>query len=124
MPRERSRNLRVAAEIRRLLSELLLTETKDPRLERVQVTDVELSGDLGVATVFFGTLGLDDDPLDALEAFTKARGFLRSRLGQALGLRRTPELRFRHDASARRGLEISRLIASAPKAPQAEDPSD
>jgi ribosome-binding factor A len=114
MPRERIRNLRVAAEIQRLLSELLLTEIKDPRLERVRVSEVEVSGDLGVVTVFFGTLGLDEDPLDAIEAFSKARGFIRSRVGKALGLRRTPEFRFRHDTSARRGVELSRLIAGTP----------
>ena len=44
------------------------------------------------------------------EGFEKARGFFRSRVGQALQLRRVPELRFRHDTSARRGAEIGRLI--------------
>jgi ribosome-binding factor A len=125
MPRERTRSLRVAAEIQRILSELLLTEIKDPRLERVRVSEVELSGDLGVATVFFSTLDLEDDPLDAIEAFTKARGFIRSQVGQALGLRRIPEFRFRHDTSARRGVELSRLIAGTPRpAPKPDDQPD
>jgi ribosome-binding factor A len=124
MPRERTRNLRVAAEIQRILSELLLTEIKDPRLARVQVSEVEVSGDLGVATVFFSTLGLDDDPLDVIEAFARARGFIRSHVGQALGLRRTPEFRFRHDTSARRAVELSRLIAGAPPARKPDDQLD
>ena len=124
MPRERTRNLRVAAEIQRILSELLLTEIKDPRLARVQVSEVEVSGDLGVATVFFSTLGLDDDPLDVIEAFASARGFIRSHVGQALGLRRTPEFRFRHDTSARRAVELSRLSAGAPPAPKPDDQLD
>ena len=99
--------------MQRLLNELLLSEVKDPRLAGVRVSDVEVSGDLGVATVFFGTLDMNDDPVDAAEAFEKGRGFFRSRVGEALGLRRVPELRFRHDTSARRASELNKLIDAA-----------
>jgi ribosome-binding factor A len=110
MPREHARSLRVAAQMQRLLNEMLLSDVKDPRLNGARVSEVEVSGDLGVATVFFNTLNLDDDPATVKEGFEQARGFFRTRVGQALQLRRVPELRFRHDTSARRGAEISRLI--------------
>ena len=113
MPRESSRKNKVAAEIQRIVNELLLSEVKDPRLTGVTVSAVEVSGDLGVATIFFSTISLDDDPSEVREGFEKARGFFRSRVAQALQLRRVPELRFRHDTSARRGAEISRLIDEA-----------
>jgi ribosome-binding factor A len=116
MPRERTRHLRVAAEVHRLLNELLLTEVKDPRLAQVRVNEVEVSGDLGVATVYFGSLDVDAAPDEALLGFEKARGYLRTRVARALGLRRAPELRFRHDTSVRRAVELGRLIADA-KAP-------
>lgn len=113
MPRVYSRNLRVASEMQRVLNELLMTAVKDPRLTGVNVSEVEVSGDLGVATVFYSTLGLDreDEAVDA--AFDKARGFLRARVAQALDLRRAPELRFRHDTSAERAIELNRLIDSS-----------
>ncbi|HVS25032.1 MAG TPA: 30S ribosome-binding factor RbfA [Gammaproteobacteria bacterium] len=110
MPRESQRKNKIAAEIQRIVNELLLGEVKDPRLARVSVSAVEVSGDLGVATVYFSTLSLDDDPSAVREGFEKARGFIRSRVGEALQLRRVPELRFRYDTSARRGVEIGRLI--------------
>jgi ribosome-binding factor A len=110
MPRESARKQRVAAEMERLLNELLLGEIKDPRLAEARVTQVEVSGDLSLATVYFNTLGLDDDPAPVKEAFEQARGFIRSRVGRALNLRRVPDLRFRHDTSARRAIEISKLI--------------
>jgi ribosome-binding factor A len=113
MPREYARKDKVAAEIQRLVNELLLSEVKDPRLTGARVSAVEVSGDLGVATVFFSTIALDDDPADIREGFEKARGFFRSRVGEALQLRRVPELRFRYDTSARRGVEIGRLIDDA-----------
>ena len=113
MPREAARKHRVAAEVQRLLNELLLAEVKDPRLSGARVSDVEVTGDLSLATVYFNTLGLDDDPAPVKEGFEQARGFFRSRVGRALQLRRVPDLRFRHDTSARRAVEIGKLIDDA-----------
>ena len=117
MPRSFGRQLRVGAQIQRLLTELLRTEVKDPRLVSVQINEVDLSGDLGVAKVYFSMLEPDADPEPAIEAFGRAQGFLRSRVGHALALRRVPELRFYHDTSAKHGFDIGRLIdASNPAA--------
>ena len=113
MPRESTRKHKVAAEVQRLLNELLLTEIKDPRLTGATVSEVDVSGDLGIATVFFNTLTLEDDAADAKAGFEQARGFLRSRVGQTLQLRRVPELRFRHDTTARRALAMDRLISES-----------
>ena len=121
MRRESPRKNKIAAEIQRIVNELLVSEVKDPRLSGVSVSAVEVSGDLGVATVFFSAIALDDDPSDIREGFEKARGFFRSRVGQALQLRRVPELRFRHDTSAHRGVEIGRLIDEANASDRARD---
>ena len=121
MVRESPRKNKIAAEIQRIVNELLVSEVKDPRLSGVSVSAVEVSGDLGVATVFFSTIALDDDPSDIREGFEKARGFFRSRVGESLQLRRVPELRFRYDASARRGVEIGRLIDEAGASDRARD---
>lgn len=104
--------------MQRVLNELLLSDVKDPRLNGVRVSEVEVSGDLGVATIYFSALGLDEDPAVIKEGFEQARGFFRSKVGQSLQLRRVPELRFRHDTSAQRAAELSRLIdRSAPRTP-------
>jgi ribosome-binding factor A len=111
MLRERGRHLRVAAELQRVVNELLQLEVKDPRLDGVRISAVEVSGDLGVAKLFYGTLH-PDDSLDPIEqALRAAAGFIRGRVGHAIRLRRVPELRFVHDESARRGADLSRLIA-------------
>jgi ribosome-binding factor A len=116
MPREFARKHRIAAEMLRILNELLLTEVKDPRLAGARVTEVEVSGDLSLATVFFNTLALDEDPAGIKEGFEQARGFFRSRVAHELQLRRVPELRFRHDTSARRAAELGQLIDDAGRA--------
>lgn len=110
MPREFSRHLRVGAELKRVLNDLLQFDVKDPRLKDVRVSEVELSGDLGVARVFYSMLNPESDPAPVQAAFAKAAPFMRSRVGRELRLRRTPELRFSQDESAREGLRISSLI--------------
>ena len=116
-----ARQLRVGAQMTRLLSELLRTEVKDPRLADVQITEVDVSGDLGVAKVYFSMLHPDADVAPAQEAFARAGGFLRTRLGQALQLRRVPELRFVADSSVRDAMKLTDLIdAQQPHAPSVD----
>jgi ribosome-binding factor A len=118
-----TRRRRVGAELHRLLNELLRTEVKDPRLEDVTVSEVEMSGDLSIAKVYYATLDPDASAEDAQAGFAKASGFLRGRVGHALHLRRAPELHFIRDESARRGAELTRLIDSLRSQDGAEDTS-
>jgi ribosome-binding factor A len=110
MPREFARHLRVGAELQRILNDLLQSEVKDPRLKDVRVSEVDLSGDLGVARVYYSTLAPDADSKPVEAAFAKASAFIRMRVGREAKLRRVPELRFERDPSALQGEKISRLI--------------
>ena len=110
MPREFPRKLRVAAELQRVLNTLLSSEVKDPRLVGVTISAIDLSGDISVAKVAFSTLQPDADAEPVVAALKKAGGFLRSRTGQILSMRRVPELRFEQDQGARHGLALTRLI--------------
>lgn len=124
MPREFARHLRVGAELQRILNELLQRgEIKDPRLQGVRVSEVEVSGDLGVARVFYSTLQPDADAGPVEAAFRRAASFIRMRVGRLAKLRRVPELRFEQDLSAREGLRISRLIDSGLNS-RADDTAD
>ena len=113
MPREFSRHQRLASQILRSLSELLRFDIKDPRLQRVSLTSVDLSRDLSVARVYYSMLDPDEDFAEALEGLERATGFLRSKLGRTLKVRNVPELRFAHDDSAEQGAKISDLIDGA-----------
>ena len=113
MPREFSRNQRLSNEVLRTLNELLRFETKDPRLDGVSLTAIDLSRDLSVARVYFSMLDPAADPETVLEGLQSAAGFLRGKLGGAIKIRHVPELRFLHDDSAEHGAKISQLIDSA-----------
>ena len=113
MPREFSRNQRLGNQVLRTLNELLRFETKDPRLEGVSITAVDLTRDLSVAQVFYSLLDPNGDPVPVQDGLEKAAGFLRGKLGQAIKVRHVPELRFEHDDSAAEGQRISDLIEDA-----------
>lgn len=113
MPREFSRNQRLGAQVLRTLSELLRFDVKDPGLNGVSLTLVEMTRDVSIAKVYFSLLNPDDDPKSALEGLQRASGFLRGKLGSVLKIRHVPELRFVHDDSVAHGIEISRLIDDA-----------
>ena len=113
MPREFSRNQRLGNQVLRILSELLRFEIKDPRLQSVSLTSVDLSRDLSIAKVGFSLLDPDGDPETVLEALRSATGFLRGKLGRTIKVRHVPELRFAHDDSAAESVRIGKLIERA-----------
>jgi len=93
------RLVRLQELIREEVSFLLRAEVRNPRLDGVAVTMVELTGDGSCARIWFTAESNDDDRTRA--ALDGAAGFLRSRLAESLGCKRTPELRFRRDPVTR-----------------------
>jgi ribosome-binding factor A len=111
-----SRTKRVSLEIRKTLSEILHLETKDPRLEKINITEVKISKDLGVATIYFTIIGSNEEDKaaqDAIKALEKASGFFRSEIGKRMNLRITPHLRFFYDKVAENASHIEELIFKA-----------
>jgi ribosome-binding factor A len=96
------RGQRLEGLFREELNSLLNNEVSDPRLDSARVSRVELTRDGSRARIWFVTTNrgerLSADTIQA--AFERASGFLRSRLCEALPLKRIPELRFRHDPAA------------------------
>lgn len=83
------------------LSSLFADEVSDARLSGVRVTRVELSRDGARARVWFDWVEPEFDPREVARALQRASGFLRSRLSEALPLKRSPELSFRRDPACR-----------------------
>jgi ribosome-binding factor A len=94
-----ARTARLQELIREELNLALRGEVRDPRLDGVEVTMVELSGDGSRARVWFTSQddGASRDERAIAEALDGAAGYLRDDLAESLGLKRTPDLRFRRD---------------------------
>ncbi|MFZ4454196.1 30S ribosome-binding factor RbfA [Salibacterium aidingense] len=101
---------RVGEQIKKELADILSREVKDPRVQFVTVTGVDVTGDLQQARVFITVLGEEDDKEETLKALQKARGFIRSEIGNRIHLRKTPEISFAFDESIDYGNRIERLL--------------
>jgi len=104
------RAARIAARIHQDVGMILLSDLRDPRLELVTITRAEVSDDLRHATVFFSVLGDEAKRRTAERGLASARGLIRSRVAQGLGLREAPEIHFQYDPSIEKAFEISKLI--------------
>lgn len=92
------------------LGEIIGRKIKDPRIGFVTVTDVQVTGDLQQAKVFISVLGDADQKENTLKGLAKAKGFIRSEIGQRIRLRKTPEITFEFDESMDYGNRIDSLL--------------
>lgn len=109
------RRARLTHAIREVLSELLLTEMKDPRLAGVVISEVELTRDLKVAKAFFSVIGEAERERQAADGLAQARQFLRRELGKRLKIHNAPELQFERDRGFERADRLERLLATLRK---------
>ncbi|WP_457570512.1 30S ribosome-binding factor RbfA [Desulfovulcanus sp.] len=86
------RAARLADMIMHELARIMVEEIQDPRLQLITISGVRLNRDMSVAEVLYTHIHGQSE--DLTQALSKARGFLRSSLGQNLRLRFVPELRF------------------------------
>lgn len=101
---------RVAEQIKKELGDIITTKLKDPRIGFVTVTDVEVTGDLQQATIYISVLGTEQEKEDTLLGLTKAKGFVRSEIGNRIRLRKTPELAFEYDEALEYGNHIESIL--------------
>lgn len=106
----RLRPQRLAEAVRETLSELLLKESKDPRLHGVVISAVELSGDLRQARAFFSVYGDEERERQALDGLHQARVFLRRQMARRMRLHNPPELEFRRDRGYERADRVARIL--------------
>lgn len=107
------RQLRVGEMVRHALSDLLQRgEIPDPVIENtvVSITEVAMSPDLKIATVYLSPLG-GGDPQPLIRALADHHKLIRGRLSPALRqLRYMPALRFKADTSFDNFARIDALL--------------
>ena len=93
---------RVDEALREVLSDVITSELKDPRVGFVTVTAVETSPDLRHARVFVSVLGNPGERRRSLQALDAAHGYLQRRISTELRMKHTPQLQFIYDDTAER----------------------
>jgi ribosome-binding factor A len=101
---------RVGEQMKKELGDIIGRKIKDPRIGFVTVTDVEVTGDLQQAKVYISVLGDEEQRENTLKGLAKAKGFIRTEIGNRIRLRKTPEIIFEWDESIDYGNRIDTLL--------------
>ncbi|HHY75998.1 MAG TPA: 30S ribosome-binding factor RbfA [Firmicutes bacterium] len=114
------RQERVAAVVREVVSDLLSTRIKDPRIGFTSVVKVEVTKDLSLAKVYVSVFGSQEDKERTMEGLTSAQGLIRSEVGKALGIRHTPEVQFVLDEGIEHSIRVSKLLDEIKRSEEGE----
>jgi len=93
-----TRSARLQELIREEVSFVFDNEIRDAVLQDVRITFVDLTPDGSCARIWYSSEGA---PREVERALDRVVPFLRGHLAESLGLKRTPEIRFRRDEVSR-----------------------
>ncbi|MFF9563114.1 30S ribosome-binding factor RbfA [Leifsonia sp. NPDC014704] len=108
-----ARARKLADRIKEIIAKRLDRGLRDPRLGFVTITDVQVTGDLQHATVFYTVYGTEQERDDSAAALKAATGMLRSEVGKNITARLTPTLEFQLDAIPENAAQIENLLREA-----------
>ena len=111
---------RLSEEIRKIISEQLVSGVKDPRLSgMISISGVDVTSDGSYATCYDSVLGFEKDEEarkqeieDVLAGMNSAKGMFKREIGRQVKLRHIPELIFKVDESLEYGRHISQIIST------------
>ena len=99
--------------LKKEISLIITNETKDPRLQNINITAVKVSDDIGIATVFYSIIGESIHKFDSKiddRILKKFSGMIRSNLAKKIKIRRIPKIIFRFDESIEYSENIEKLL--------------
>ena len=118
-PSSKRRPDQVAEVVRQVVAEALLREIRDPRIQMVTITGIEVSPDLSYARILVTVHGDEAERDLALEGLERASGFLRSRVAKALATRITPALTFVADRGQEHAAKIEAILGALKRGEEA-----
>ncbi|MEG0330381.1 MAG: 30S ribosome-binding factor RbfA [Longicatena sp.] len=101
---------KIAGIIQKEVSEIIQFQLKDPKIGFITITDVKVTGDLSIATIFVSFLGQKAREEAGLKALDRSKGHIRSELAKKMTLRKVPSLLFKIDDSLEKGNKIEKII--------------
>jgi ribosome-binding factor A len=104
------RTLKVAEAIREVLGMAILAEIKDPRVQHVTITRVEVTPDMKRAVVHISIMGSETQQQLCLHGLKSSAGFLQSKVAKGIDMRYTPRIEFEIDQGVKKSIEISRIL--------------
>jgi ribosome-binding factor A len=104
------RTLKAAEAIREVVSMAILADLRDPRIEGVTVTQVEVSPDMRQAKVHVSLMGDEQAQQLCLHGLRSAAGYLQQKIAKRIDTRYTPRIRFEIDLGVKKSIAIAKLL--------------
>lgn len=104
------RVLKAANSIRQVVSMAILVELKDPRIENVTVTFVEVSSDMRNAKVHVSVMGDETKQNLCLKGLQNSAGYLQQKINERIDTRYVPKIRFVLDQGVKNSIEVTRIL--------------
>ena len=101
---------RLASQIQKEISILLLNEVKNPKIGYVTITEVRITKDLSFATVYYTVMGDANRIKITQEALESSEGYIKSEIAKKVKMRKIPKYIFKFDESLETGNRISKII--------------
>lgn len=102
----------------------ILADLKDPRIQDVTVTYVEVSGDMRRAKVHVSIMGDEAKQELCLHGLNHSVGYLQKKVGNRIDTRYTPHLKFELDMGVKKSIEISKILTDVLPPEENEEASD
>lgn len=107
---------RINEEVKRVVSEIIRNELKDPRISSLcSVVAAEVTPDLKFAKIFISVLGSEEEKKSTLTGLNSAAGYVRREIGERINLRNNPEVHFEIDKSIEHGARILDILSEINK---------
>ncbi len=100
---------RIASELVKTISEILMEEARDSLLKTITITAAEVTSDLSFAKVYFTSL-MEMDHKKLESEMEEASSFIRIQVAEKMDMRNTPKLKFVYDESISYGEKIESII--------------
>jgi ribosome-binding factor A len=110
LPMTSRRTLKAAEAIREVVSMAILADLKDPRVEGVTVTFVEVTPDMREAKVHVSIMGDDQTQRLCLHGLQSSAGYLQQKIAKRIDTRYTPRIRFELDLGVKKSIAIARIL--------------
>jgi len=98
--------------IEREIGSMILFDVKDERIQYATITNVNLTGDLSIATIYFTVFGNENQIDNTAKALFEAKGFIRSLLAKRMTVKKVPDLIFKYDNSYENGKKIDEILST------------
>jgi len=106
---------RVAEELRKIVTKILLEDLSDPRLGFVTVTRIDVTDDLRMGRIYYSVLGTDEQKKSTEETLAEEQGYIRRLVAERLNMKFAMEIRLELDPSIDHSFKIDAILKKIKK---------